>query len=274
MDRNRFSQFEERVQALVEGGFARLFAGRLKPREVALRLARAMEDGAALNSSGALAAPNHYVVRLHPDDHQALLDVHPDLGASLADDIVALARESGLRLETPPEIVLVSDPAVAACTVFVHADHVDATRQTTRLLLERDRRPADLPPDTLPLPPAYLVVDGDRYVLLERSVINIGRRRDNTIVLDDRRVSRHHCQLRYRFGEFVLYDLASRGGTFVNDARVSECVLRSGDVLSLAGVKLVYVLDEGTPGANGTPGGDTQVYLRAADEDDAADEEQ
>lgn len=274
MDRNRFSQFEERVQALVEGGFARLFAGRLKPREVALRLARAMEDGAALDSSGALAAPNRYVVRLHPDDHQALLDVHPDLGASLADDIVALARESGLRLETSPEVVFVSDTAVAVHTVSVHADHVDATRQTTRLLLERDLRPADLPPDAPPLPPAYLVVDGDRYVLLDRSVINIGRRRDNTIVLDDRRVSRHHCQLRYRFGEFVLYDLASRGGTFVNDARVSECVLRSGDVLSLAGVKLVYVVDEGTTGANGAPGGDTQIYLRAVDDDDAADEEQ
>lgn len=273
MDRNRFTQFEERVQALVEGGFARLFAGRLKPREVALRLARAMEDGAALDSSGALAAPNHYVVRLHPDDHQVLLVAHPDLGTSLADDIVALARESGLRLEMSPDVAFVSDPEVAAHAVFVHAEHVDAVRRTTRLLLERDLRPADLPPDAPSLPPAYLVVDGDRYVLLERSVINIGRRRDNTIVLDDRRVSRHHCQLRYRFGEFVLYDLASRGGTFVNDARVSECVLRSGDVLSLAGVKLVYVVDEGTTGASGAPRGDTQIYLRAVDDDDDASDE-
>lgn len=273
MDRNRFTQFEERVQALVEGGFARLFAGRLKPREVALRLARAMEDSAALDSSGALAAPNHYAVRLHPDDHRALLDAHPDLDVSLASDIVALARESDLRLETPPEVLFVSDPEVAAHTVFVHAEHVDATRRTTRLLLERDLRSTDLPPDAPP-PPAYLVVDGDRYVLLERPVINIGRRRDNTIVLDDRRVSRHHCQLRYRFGEFVLYDLASRGGTFVNDARVSECVLRSGDVLSLAGVKLVYVVDENTTSANGAPGGDTQIYLRAADDDDAAADEE
>ncbi len=269
MDRNRFSQFEERVQALVEGGFARLFAGRLMPREVALRLARAMEDGAALDSSGALAAPNRYVVRLHPDDHESLLGAHADLGASLAGDIVALARESGLRLETSPEVVFVSDATVAVHTVSVQANHVNATRQTTRLLLERDLRPADTPPDAPPLPPAYLVVDGDRYVLLDRSVINIGRRRDNTIVLDDRRVSRHHCQLRHRFGEFVLYDLASRGGTFVNDARISECVLRSGDVLSLAGVKLVYVVDEGTTDAHGTPGGDTQIYMRPTDDGDA-----
>ena len=273
MDMNRFSQFEERVQALVEGGFARLFAGRLQPREVALRLARAMEDGATLDSHETLAAPNRYIVHLHPADHAALLDVHPDLESSLAEDIVALAREGGLRLETSPEVALVSDPAVAVHTIAVQADHVDAVRQTTRLLVERDLQRGDAPSEAPPLLPAYLVLDGDRYVLLDRSVINVGRRRDNTIVLDDRRVSRHHCQLRYRFGEFVLYDLASRGGTFVNDARISECVLRSGDVLSLAGVKLVYVVDEGTTGARGVPGGDTQIYVRPVDDGDALDGE-
>ncbi len=273
MDRNRFSQFEERVQALVEGGFARLFAGRLKPREVALRLARAMEDGAALDAHGSLSAPNRYLVRLHPDDHAWLLDAHPALGSSLAEDIVALARNGGLRLDTEPEVVLISDPAVAVHTMAVQADHVAVTRQTTRLLLERDLQREEDPSPAPALPPAYLVLDGDRYVLLDRSVINIGRRRDNTIVLDDRRVSRHHCQLRYRFGEFVLYDLASRGGTFVNDARIAECVLRSGDVLSLAGVKLVYVVDEGTTGAHDVPGGDTQLYVRPADDADPLDEE-
>jgi len=36
MDKRRFSQFEERVQALGEGGFARLFAGRLHPHEIAV----------------------------------------------------------------------------------------------------------------------------------------------------------------------------------------------------------------------------------------------
>ena len=55
MDKNRFSQFEDRIQMLVEGGFARLFAGRLKPRDVALRLARAMEDEADLDEMGNLA---------------------------------------------------------------------------------------------------------------------------------------------------------------------------------------------------------------------------
>jgi pSer/pThr/pTyr-binding forkhead associated (FHA) protein len=109
-----------------------------------------------------------------------------------------------------------------------------------------------------PLPQAFLVFDGDRFISLERSVITIGRRRDNTIVVDDARVSRQHCQVRFRFGEFVLYDLGSRGGTFVNQLRVSECVLRPGDVISLAGVQMVYMVEDGTTGRSG---GDTQVRL-------------
>src|SRR5512147_419 len=121
MDKNRFSQFEERIQALIEGGFARLFAGRLQPREVALRLARAMEDESDLDGAGNLAAPNRYVVALHPDDHAALLAVQPDLAVVLADHLIHLARESDLRLDTPPEVVLLPEPAVALHTVLVRA---------------------------------------------------------------------------------------------------------------------------------------------------------
>ncbi len=263
MDKNRFSQFEGRIQALVEGGFARLFAGRLQPREVALRLARAMEDNADLDDAGLLAAPNYYSVHLHPDDHAALLAAQPGLARNLAEHLVTLATESDLRLESAPEVVLTADAHIPLHGVNVRADHVDAARQTTQMMPVRD---ADAAPDADPgggvpdLPNAFLVIDGDRYMPLKRTVINIGRRRDNTIVIDDRRVSRQHCQLRFRLGQFVVYDLGSRGGTFVNDARVTESVLRSADVLSLAGVPLVYVVEDAT-GPHGERGGDTQVDM-------------
>lgn len=258
MDKNRFSQFEERIQSLVEGGFARLFAGRLQPREVALRLARVMEDNADLDDMGNLAAPNRYGVHLHPDDLIALLEVHPDLGATLAQHLVVLARESDLYLDTPPEVLLVPDVRVALHAVMVRAEHVPVARQATEamspLVLDEVVPPAQAPV----LPAAFLVVEGDRYVPLDRTVINIGRRRDNHIVLDDQRVSRHHGQLRFRFGQFVLYDLASRGGTFVNNVRVSEVVLRSGDVISLAGVQVVFMIDEN---AASRPGSRTDTQL-------------
>ena len=260
MDRNRFSQFEHRIQALVEGGFARLFAGRLQPREVALRLARAMEDNAAPDRSGVLTAPNRYAVHLHPDDHAALLAAQPDLAAVLSEHVITLAAESELRLDSQPGVLLLPDADVALHGVQVRADHVDSGRQTTQMMTVEEvsgGREAARAPE---LPKAFLVIGGDRYIPLTRSVINIGRRRDNAIVIDDRRVSRQHCQLRFRMGQFVLYDLGSRGGTVVNDTRVTECALRSGDTISLAGVQVVYVIEDATkPRAD--RGGDTQVNL-------------
>jgi pSer/pThr/pTyr-binding forkhead associated (FHA) protein len=59
-------------------------------------------------------------------------------------------------------------------------------------------------------------------------------------VIDDARVSRSHAQLRLRFGHYVVYDLGSSGGTFVNGQRIEECVLRPGDVISLGGVPVIY----------------------------------
>jgi len=257
MDKNHFNRIEKRIQGLIEGGFARLFAGRLQAREVAMALARAMEDNAQVDSDAHLAAPNRYIVRLHPSDHEALVRAQPDLAARLAQHLIDLARESEMRLDALPDVVLSPDEAVSPFTVQVTARCVASAVNATQAMVPV-KRPPDLP-EAEKLPVAFLVVDGDRYVPLDRAVINIGRRHDNTIVIDDPRVSRQHAQLRLRFGHFVLYDLGSRGGTTVNNLPVAECVLRANDVISLAGVRVVYVEDEGTPSRSAARGSDTQV---------------
>ncbi|HMM27896.1 MAG: DUF3662 and FHA domain-containing protein [Chloroflexota bacterium] len=267
MDRHQFSRFEERIQALVEGGFARLFAGRLQPREVALRMAHAMEDHARPGTDGAPIAPNRYAVHLHPADAEALSAHQPDLTEMLAAHLVSLARESGLRLDAPPQVFLVPDATVTLHTAVVLADHISVAREATQVMQSLPPREPEASSDA-PAAQAYLIVNGQTYIPLERSVINIGRRRDNTIVLDDPRVSRHHCQVRYRFGAYVLYDLGSRAGTYVNDQRVSEVVLQPGDVIALAGVRLVYTVDEQTT-SEYAPHRDTQLRMQPAEPDNA-----
>lgn len=267
MDRHQFSRFEERIQALVEGGFARLFAGHLQPREVALRMAHAMEDHARPGYDGVLIAPNRYAVHLHPADAEALSAHQPDLTEMLAAHLVSLARESSLRLDAPPQVLLVPDSSVTLHTAVVLADHASVAREATQVMESLPTHEPAASSDA-PAPQAYLIVDGQTYIPLERSVINIGRRRDNTIVLDDPRVSRHHCQVRYRFGAYVLYDLGSRAGTYVNDQRVSEVVLQPGDVIALAGVRLVYTVDEQTT-SDYAPHRDTQLRMQPAEPGDA-----
>jgi hypothetical protein len=95
---------------------------------------------------------------------------------------------------------------------------------------------------------AFLIVDGVRVFPLEAAVVNIGRREDNQLVVDDPRVSRLHAQLRIAHGQFVIFDLDSTGGTFINGLRIRQQVLKAGDVISLAGVPLVFGQEIPEPG--------------------------
>jgi len=90
---------------------------------------------------------------------------------------------------------------------------------------------------------AFLILEGVKIHPLKESVINVGRRLENHVVIDDPRISRTHAQLRVIRGHFVLFDLDSTGGTFVNGQRTRQTVLYPGDVISLAGVTLVFGQD-------------------------------
>jgi hypothetical protein len=50
-----------------------------------------------------------------------------------------------------------------------------------------------------------------------RAINLIGRAPDNNIILNDERVSAHHARISFTGGQWLLEDLGSRNGTFVND---------------------------------------------------------
>ncbi len=258
MRKSRLSQLEERMEALVEGTFARLFAGRLQPRDIALQLARALEDSA---SSGKPAL--RYAVRLNPADAQALLGEQPRLAELLAAELVTAARESSVTLPHIPEVLILPDPMLKARSVTVTAE-AGAIADTAAAA------PASLAPageggsPAVATPRAFLILEGERTVPLTQPIVGLGRRLDNHVILDDPRISRAHAQLRLRFGRYVLYDLGSTGGTYVNGQRVQECVLRPGDVISLAGVPIIYGEDD-TQSASAAPAPDAAPPARRPD---------
>ena len=93
------------------------------------------------------------------------------------------------------------------------------------------------------IPQSSFIIVNSQVFPLNSELINIGRKLDNQIVIHDPRVSRNHAQLRVMDGYFVILDLDSTGGTFVNGQRVSKSTLYSGDSISLAGIPLKYVQD-------------------------------
>jgi pSer/pThr/pTyr-binding forkhead associated (FHA) protein len=70
---------------------------------------------------------------------------------------------------------------------------------------------------------------GTRVLALGEDRLTIGRSHGNTLVLDGAQVSRQHADIVKTGDRFVLRDLGSRAGIFVNDEAVSEHVLGHGD---------------------------------------------
>jgi len=70
--------------------------------------------------------------------------------------------------------------------------------------------------------------------LLEGDVLTIGREVSNAIPINDAEISRKHSQLVLQGGKYVLTDLGSTNGTFVNGQRLTgQHVLQPGEVISL-----------------------------------------
>ena len=85
-------------------------------------------------------------------------------------------------------------------------------------------------------PPAILTVTagpdlGFKFRIKGNEITRIGRETDNDVVLDDPATSRHHAQIEFRDGKYVLTDLGSANGTLVNNQRITAQALADGDAM-------------------------------------------
>jgi pSer/pThr/pTyr-binding forkhead associated (FHA) protein len=99
--------------------------------------------------------------------------------------------------------------------------------------------------EALPAGSALLVVKrgpnaGSRF-LLDRSTTSAGRHPDSDIFLDDVTVSRRHAEFRREGGEFVVVDVGSLNGTYVNREPVDTAVLANGDEVQIGKFRLVFL---------------------------------
>jgi pSer/pThr/pTyr-binding forkhead associated (FHA) protein len=106
--------------------------------------------------------------------------------------------------------------------------------------------------DALPAGSALLVVKrgpnaGSRF-LLDRDTTSAGRHPDSDIFLDDVTVSRRHAEFRREGGDFVVIDVGSLNGTYVNREPVDQAVLAGGDEVQIGKFRLVFLTGAGGQG--------------------------
>src|SRR5687768_18373353 len=81
----------------------------------------------------------------------------------------------------------------------------------------------------------------------------LGRHPNNTVQVLDRIVSKEHCHVDLiEGGRFILRDLGSLNGTYVNGERVSERVLNPGDEITLGSTRIIFDQDKAAPRGSAT----------------------
>lgn len=257
------ARFEEKLEEALETSFTRLMKSPLQPVEIARRLARAMESERTIGA-GEVLVPNRYEVHMSPGDYAGLQAFRQALEKRLAEYLAAHARERGFTLLSPPSVTLLADastpdrrPRVVATLTDLappaaeHPQEGPMAGMTQKVPISRVK---------VAMAVASLVALADRRTYpLDRSVISIGRHLDNDIILDDQRVSRHHAEIVCLGGEFLLRDLGSANGTWVNGQRLPSSTgvlesagsakhpagdagvkLHDGDLVSFGGVEMIF----------------------------------
>ena len=211
-------QFEQRLECLVEGVFAKTFRSGLEPVELGRRLSREMDMERIVGVNG-LVAPNHFSISLSADDCRRFDTVSEALTRELAEAVREHARDEGYSFMGPVQIEIVEDTSLGKGEFLVASAMVEA--------------PGGAAVGSLALG------DGRRVVIGEDPV-SIGRLPECDIVLSDPNVSRRHAEVRRRGNDFVVVDLGSTNGTKVNGAGVRERVLLDGDEITVGGTHIRF----------------------------------
>jgi len=238
MDERRLAQLEAQIEQFIEGVFVGLWRRPPNAHEIALQLARAFQQHVRAVEAQLVAA-DVYIVSLHPQAYERLERQWEALRAALSAYLEVLAEQAQARFVQPVQLFLERAEALERNAVLIQARHSAQAWPSTQAM-QAVSDPGDVPPPRQ----AWLLINGQRSIPLSRALVNVGRADHNDIILDDPHVSRHHAQIRLRWGSYTLFDAESASGTFVNDVRVREHRLQNGDTIRLGHSLLLYLADE------------------------------
>ena len=98
----------------------------------------------------------------------------------------------------------------------------------------------------LALPSAWLTIrlpqGGQQVYRIEKPAANIGRQLSNDIIVEDKRVSRNHAQIKYQSdGQFAIFDLGSTNGISINGTpHMRQHILRNGDHFTIGSYEFYF----------------------------------
>ncbi len=238
-------RFEERLEHMVTGAFARTFRSAVQPVEIAAALQREVDNSAQILSRDRRLAPNHFTIELSAADYERLSAYGETLSQELATMLHQHAADQHYVFAGP------------LAMTFNQADDM-----TTGRFRVRSTASANVTANALPAPDVRsgdsgvrLDINGQHYALGSSGLV-VGRGTGVDVRVDDPGISRRHAEFRLQPGAdgypmVSVLDLGSTNGTAVNGRRVQHVSLRPGDVVQIGGTKITLQRASDAPSAQG-----------------------
>ena len=237
MKNNTFDRLEEHLRELFEENLPKIFTGHQPHHTLVDELIQVMRDNVLQDPAGRLYAPDLFIFTV-PTDDMIEWQMHRDILAEITQSILETGISVGLSFHKPPKIELLTDieSVRGRFSISAHFSQQNPGLPDTAAMVQQGDD------DDEPTVPenAMLIIGGKTYFLLEKPVVDIGRHSGNDLILTDLQVSRHHAQLRAINNHYVIFDVGSTGGLFLNGKRINQATLHAGDVIRIGSVNLIY----------------------------------
>ena len=242
-------KFEDSLDRVVNGAFAKAFKAEVQPVELASALQREVDDRASVLDRDRTVIPNVFHIELSHHDYTRLAVFKDALASELATLVTNYAGEQHYTLLGQARVTMSEDDELetgifrvrseAKAEVTSKVGVVEAIAPETPAAPESASEPSGTPAGAAPSGgQPRLEVGGQAYPLV-RAITVLGRGTDADIRVEDPGVSRRHCEIVVGTPAIVR-DLKSTNGTFLDGEKVSESPLADGAVVKIGGTSLVY----------------------------------
>ena len=212
-------RIKQKLEKLVEGTFTRAFPSSVKPIELGKRVRRVLEDKKTIGVQGQIIIPNRYVISLSPKDLENIESIQESIQREISSSIRDHANDENYHFQGTLTVEILSNSSLKTGSIEVDG------------LFEENK--GGFPPGSL------INENGERLIITEQK-LSIGRDTKSTMQVVDVEVSRNHAEIRLLNTSFVLIDLQSTNGTYVNGQRVQEHTLQNFDQIKIGSTILLF----------------------------------
>ncbi|MFF4172083.1 FhaA domain-containing protein [Streptomyces sp. NPDC001744] len=272
-------RFEQRLEGLVNGTFAKVFKSEVQPVEIAGALQRECDNNATIWNRERTVVPNDFIVELSTPDYERLSPYSGQLGDELAGLVREYAKQQRYTFMGPIKVHLEKAEDLDTGLYRVRSRTLASSTSQPQPPSGQQGRdgygypPAGAPPMPASPPPGapghrppsggrpgpapgpgthagagsqtrhWIEINGTRHQI-SRPTLVLGRSTDADVRIDDPGVSRRHCEIRTGTPS-TIQDLGSTNGIVVDGQHTTRATLRDGSRIVVGSTTIVYRQAEG-----------------------------